>query len=394
MKFLQKLNTKGFAHWIIPALVIVAIGGIGAYLVVGSHAATTAADYKVRFIAVIPKGDAVPAWATDGTVKDNALSIQKWYTGQVGKTFTIATADPLNYTMVRGSKTKAGYRTCPSGENCNGQASAAIVLNLNNEFSKPGYSTVIFTDIDPPVDGAYSKSVQGDGGVKDSDNYVQNYGEVAVQFAGSAGNYIGDAKSRRYAAHELGHTFGLNHVCDTTLMTAGGGMRLNGVDCKVATGWPDTQLANSQANNLSANSPFFNGSQDDTGSRQSSNPPLVTNNAPVRSSVVSLGTHEGCQLAGRVWDSVNTHCSAKCLSGAAFIPPPATGQNGYCPGAVQLKLSNGTAMTQASCNGYGRRWLAITGCSRKVSQTANTLGALQCINKSDTYYVPLNVCKP
>jgi hypothetical protein len=37
---MKKLNLKGFAHWIIPALVVVVIGAIGTYLVVGSHAAT------------------------------------------------------------------------------------------------------------------------------------------------------------------------------------------------------------------------------------------------------------------------------------------------------------------------------------------------------------------
>lgn len=35
---MQKLNLKGFAHWIIPALVVAVIGGIGTYLVIGSHA--------------------------------------------------------------------------------------------------------------------------------------------------------------------------------------------------------------------------------------------------------------------------------------------------------------------------------------------------------------------
>jgi hypothetical protein len=40
MKHFKKLNTKGFAHWVAPLFVVVAIGGIGTYLVVGSHADT------------------------------------------------------------------------------------------------------------------------------------------------------------------------------------------------------------------------------------------------------------------------------------------------------------------------------------------------------------------
>lgn len=34
----MKLNQKGFAHWIVPILVIVAIGGIGTVLLMKSHA--------------------------------------------------------------------------------------------------------------------------------------------------------------------------------------------------------------------------------------------------------------------------------------------------------------------------------------------------------------------
>jgi hypothetical protein len=38
MKHFNKLNAKGFAHWVIPALAIVVIGGIGSYLLTQSHA--------------------------------------------------------------------------------------------------------------------------------------------------------------------------------------------------------------------------------------------------------------------------------------------------------------------------------------------------------------------
>lgn len=37
---MKKLNLSGFAHWIMPALVVAVIGGIGTYLIVGSHADT------------------------------------------------------------------------------------------------------------------------------------------------------------------------------------------------------------------------------------------------------------------------------------------------------------------------------------------------------------------
>lgn len=44
MKHLKKLNAKGFAHWVIPALALVIIGGIGAVVMLrSSHAATITA---------------------------------------------------------------------------------------------------------------------------------------------------------------------------------------------------------------------------------------------------------------------------------------------------------------------------------------------------------------
>jgi len=37
---MKRLNTRGFTHWIVPAFVFIIIGGIGAHLLVESHAAT------------------------------------------------------------------------------------------------------------------------------------------------------------------------------------------------------------------------------------------------------------------------------------------------------------------------------------------------------------------
>lgn len=35
---MRKLNAKGFAHWIVPAVVVAIVGGIGAYMLTQSHA--------------------------------------------------------------------------------------------------------------------------------------------------------------------------------------------------------------------------------------------------------------------------------------------------------------------------------------------------------------------
>jgi hypothetical protein len=43
----MKLNQKGFAHWIVPILVIVAVGAIGTYLLTASHADSAQASVVV-----------------------------------------------------------------------------------------------------------------------------------------------------------------------------------------------------------------------------------------------------------------------------------------------------------------------------------------------------------
>lgn len=86
MKNLKKLNAKGFAHWIVPVLAIVVIGGIGSYVYLRqSHADS------LRYIQVINTGSGaaptITVYPNDGYKKTgnnvNTLKIYGSYGGQI-----------------------------------------------------------------------------------------------------------------------------------------------------------------------------------------------------------------------------------------------------------------------------------------------------------------------
>jgi hypothetical protein len=221
---------------------------------------SAASTYKVRFIAVIPQGVTTPGWATSASVQDSANSIRSWYYSKTGKYFDFDTSDPLNFKVVRGSKTTAQYMTCPSATfpsiaaggvqynfPCGGGSSPAS-NNLLAEYRKPGVSTIIISAIDTRSD-ALGWGWQGS--YDDSDGYISNVGLVGVAFAGNSDADYGVKRVRRTAAHELGHNMGPQHVCSATLMWKGG-------SCPLYASWPDTALDGGQAANLKTYSKFFN----------------------------------------------------------------------------------------------------------------------------------------
>jgi len=106
---------------------------------------------------------------------------------------------------------------------------------------------------------------------------------------------------------------------------------------------------------------------------------LVGSHAEVidRGTTATIGTSDGCWLAGRVWSS--SGCTTKCRSSGSSYVAKTTSHLGYCTGAIA------PAVGQTACTTYGRRFVMSTGCSRRVDQQV-TAGANQCRYSNNTYF--------
>lgn len=201
---------------------------------------SAATDLKTRWLIVVGAGQTKPDWADTTTITNTSGAIRNWYSGKVGKSFEVNSIQ-----VVRGSKTPAQYKTCPAGYSCRFPEDA-IYFNLQNEFKLTGYSTNIFTTFD----NNRCMGLGGPASLAINDNWVAryNYGFAVTPFSNGSCDWT--AGRRFVAAHELGHTFGLAHTCDGTLMSTSG--------CPTAPDWPAPALNGTQASLLRNNSPYFN----------------------------------------------------------------------------------------------------------------------------------------
>ncbi len=193
---------------------------------------------KVRFLYVVASDEATPANAAS-QISDLAASLPVYYNTQLGKTFTSDGA-----TVVRGSKTAAQYKTCPTASTCTTADNAAYAsyFNLVSEFKLSGYSTIVM----------YSWSTErciGLGGPAYGtglDNV--NIGDYGLG-AWSARMCTWNGVKELLGAHEGGHSFGLSHTTDQTIMSG---------TYTIPNGyvWP---INSNQINLLNSASPWFNG---------------------------------------------------------------------------------------------------------------------------------------
>lgn len=194
-----------------------------------------ASALKTRWLVVLASGQTTPSWVSGSQISDDANNVRKWYNGKTGKYFDIASTQ-----VVRGSKTIAQYKTCPANYSCP-SASYAVFYNLQNEFQQAGSSTQIITAF------SFHDSLAEGVGTQDT---LDGYWTTTTGTTGISDGTLGQKDRRRISAHEFGHNAGLGHVCDGTLMWAGG-------SCPLYAQWMSTALNGSQASSLSTSSPFF-----------------------------------------------------------------------------------------------------------------------------------------
>jgi hypothetical protein len=294
---------------------------------------------KVKFLYVVAADNATPSNATS-QINDLAATLPVYYNSQVGTTFTVE-----GVSVVRGNMTAGQYTTCPSDANCNGRPSLATYYNLTREFKQAGYSLIII----------YSWSVEqcvGWGGpVGTSDNInVADYGVGA--FSGTQ-CYWNGAKEL-LGAHEGGHSFGLYHTTDQTIMS-GSYTIPNGYS------WP---LNASQANLLRTTSPWFNGPAIATSAPN----PIASGTTFVSVSPARLldtrpgnSTTDG-QYAGIGWRQGGTVTEVQ-VAGRAGIPGDAL--------AAALNIT--------AINPQGNGYIAVYPCGIPIPSTSNinfTSGAI------------------
>ncbi len=199
---------------------------------------------KVRFLYVVAADEAVPSNAQT-QISELASSLPGYYETQVGKTFTVEGAS-----VVKGSKTAAQYRACPYAgvdyAKClvDGifEDSLASYLHLQQEFRADNFSTIMM------LSWTTSRCL-GMGGPTDPlkvDNAnLDTYGMGSF----SAPSCPWAGTKELLGAHEGGHSFGLEHTQDQTIMS-------NAYTPPKGYVWP---LKSSQAALLSNSSPWFNG---------------------------------------------------------------------------------------------------------------------------------------
>jgi hypothetical protein len=184
-----------------------ALSGLGAKIKnLVDPKAYAASSIPVRYVLLLPSDGG--STAESGAAQSLGQSVHDWYCGQVGSCYGYQ-----GLTVMRGSQTQAYYMTCHGSDSCQGDPLSAVLDNVAEKDS----GTIYRTDVDTVVvtgwpTGELSLNVCGYGFVGANlaavDLYEPNVTSGAPTFC-QPGHDL---------AHETGHTFGLNHTGDGTLM--------------------------------------------------------------------------------------------------------------------------------------------------------------------------------
>jgi hypothetical protein len=200
-----------------------------------SNTVSAATFRKIRFLYVVASDQTVPANA-ETRIRDLATTLPVYYQTQIGKALTSDGG-----VVVRGSKTAAEYKTCPAELNCQNDIGLASYYNLLKEYKLTNYSTIIMYN----WEAANCSGRGGPTNLTGDSATVSDYGLGTL----TAVSCSWDGAKEAVGAHEAGHTFGLNHTSDRTIMTSTYSLPL-------FYEWP---VNANQATLLNNSSPWFNG---------------------------------------------------------------------------------------------------------------------------------------
>ncbi|MBA2279243.1 Ig-like domain-containing protein [Candidatus Saccharibacteria bacterium] len=199
----------------------------------GGNVASAANIYKVRFVYIYAADQAPPTSDQLSGFVELMNSLPGYYSNNVNKPFT-----SQGLTVMQATKNVADYHVCPDNkcvDTNTGEYMGSLAtyknLELDSNIKKAGISTVV------AYNWNYGSEVcRGWGGPTHPEseffNYVgvENYGVAAFAAAkcmGSTSLYPPPGNPspnlrHKVGAHEVGHTFGLGHDTELTMMHRGG----------------------------------------------------------------------------------------------------------------------------------------------------------------------------
>jgi hypothetical protein len=175
------------------------------HLIETAHASSGITPVRVVVLLAADGGDS----KISSQVQTIGNNIKGWYCGQVGKCY-----DYQGVSVIRGSQTMAYYTTCHRTAGCIAPLDALV----DNVWSKD-YGTVMRPDVDTLiVTGWFTNSLVsnacGIGYIGENLGAIDGFAPTITN-PGAGGYYCQENEN---GAHELGHTFGLGHTGNGTLM--------------------------------------------------------------------------------------------------------------------------------------------------------------------------------
>lgn len=173
-----------------------------------ASAATTAINKPVRVVLLLASDGGDPNQY--GVAEVLGQQVHDWYCGQVGSCYSYQ-----GVSVKQGTQTMASYMSCHPPEVTGDSCASPLLATFTNTFYND-YGTIYREDVDTILVTAWStneisQGFCGWGSVNGNLGIIDSYASTP----NGEGNYC---ISGQALAHEMGHTFGLEHTNNSTLM--------------------------------------------------------------------------------------------------------------------------------------------------------------------------------